>query len=107
MRYSRTLMVIANLGLLINLLGMGYAIVMSEPWHAALHAVLGLAFAMWAGRLRAGRQVALPQGSERFEALEDEVSHLQAQLNDAQDRLDFAERIIAKDVETRRGPPEP
>jgi hypothetical protein len=35
------------------------------------------------------------------------VSHLQAQLNDAQDRLDFAERIIAKDVETRRGPPEP
>ena len=78
----------------INLGGVWFAARPAEPWHATAHAALALAFGLWAQRLRQH-----PGGSElqdRLEALEPEVSMLRQELSEAQERLDFAERLLAQ-----------
>jgi hypothetical protein len=88
----------------INLVAVGLAAGAAEPWHAAGHAALALAFGLWAQRLRQG-----PGGSERearLEGLEAEVSNLRLELNETQERLDFAERLLAQGLESRRVGPE-
>jgi hypothetical protein len=93
----------------INLVAVGFAAGAAEPWHAGVHAALGLAFGLWAQRLRQSRGGAseLQGGSEaRLEALEFEVSDLRRELNEAQERLDFTERVLAKGPESRRVDPE-
>jgi len=91
----------------INLLGAGFAIGSAEPWHAAVHAALALAFGLWAQRLRQG-----PGGSElqaqraALEALESEVSELRQELSEVEERLDFAERLLAQGPEARRVGPQ-
>jgi hypothetical protein len=89
----------------VNLLGAGFAAGQAQPWHATIHAALALAFGLWAQRLRQG-----PGGSEvpaRLEALEVEVSKLRQELSETQERLDFAERLLAQAPETRRVGPQP
>jgi len=81
----------------------GFAARSAEPWHAALHAGLAVAFGVWAIRLRQG-----DAGSEveaRLEALEIEMGNVRRELGEAQERLDFAERLLAQ-VEARRVGPE-
>jgi hypothetical protein len=94
----------------LNLVAVGFAAAAAEPWHAGVHAALGLAFGLWAQRLRES-----PRGSElqgeselrpRLEALEFEVGDLRRELSEAQERLDFTERVLAKPPETRRADPE-
>jgi hypothetical protein len=96
----------------INLLGLGYALGVTEPEHAAIHAVLALAFGAWARRLRLA-----PGGSDsertiedeseaRLEALGSEVSSLRQELSETQERLDFAERMLAQRPEPRRVDPQ-
>lgn len=83
----------------LNLVGIGYAARPLEPMHATIHAVLAAAFGLWARRLRQG-----PGGSEhetRLEALGAEVNHLREELSETQERLDFAERLLAQRPETR------
>jgi hypothetical protein len=89
----------------INLLGAGFAAGTAEPSHATVHAALALAFGLWARRLRQD-----PGGSElqdrleALEALEFEVSNLRQELGETQERLDFAERLMAQSAATRVGP---
>jgi predicted nucleic acid-binding Zn-ribbon protein len=53
-------------------------------------------------RLRANRlESALPEVTERLEALEAGVHDLQRELAEAQERLDFAERLLSKGREER------
>jgi hypothetical protein len=88
----------------INLVAVGAAAGSAEPWHASVHAALALAFGLWAQRLRQG-----PGGSElqpRLEALEFEVSNMRRELNETQERLDFAERMLAQRPEPPRVGPE-
>ena len=88
----------------INLVFVGLAAGSAEPWHAGVHAALALAFGLWAQRLRQD-----PGGGElqpRLEALEFEVSNLRRELSEAQERLDFAERVLAQGEESRRLGPE-
>ena len=88
----------------INLVGVGFAAASAEPWHAAVHAALALAFGLWAQRLRQG-----PGGSERqvrLEVLEAEVSNLRRELSETEERLDFAERLLAQGLESRRVSPD-
>jgi len=88
----------------INVAAAGFAARSAEPWHAAIHAALALAFGLWAQRLGQG-----PGGSERqarLEVLETEVSNLRQELSEAQERLDFAERLLAQGTESRRVGPE-
>jgi hypothetical protein len=86
----------------LNLVSVVYAVLPGEPWHATSHAVLALAFALWAQRLRyrliAARsepQLGL-EALEAFEALQAEVDSLRLELGEAQERLDFAERRLAQ-----------
>ncbi len=84
----------------INVAAAGYAAGLAEPWHAATHAALSVAFGLWAQRLRRR-----PDETERhteLEVLEGEVSDLRRELNEAQERLDFTERLLAQDAESRR-----
>ena len=88
----------------VNFVAVGFALRPAEPWHAATHAALGLAFGLWAQRLRRG-----PGGSEvpaRLEALEADVSRLRQELSETQERLDFAERLLAQGPEARRVGPQ-
>jgi len=97
----------------INLLGAGFAAGSAEPLHAMVHAAFALAFGLWARRLRQG-----PGGSElqdrleALEALEFEVSNLRQELSEMQERLDFAERLLAGPeraewTHNARGPKQP
>jgi hypothetical protein len=91
----------------INLVAVGFAAGQAEPWHAAVHAGLALAFGVGAERLRqrrAGLELQVP--FEAFEALEAEVSEIRRELAETQERLDFTERVLAQGQEARRVGPE-
>jgi hypothetical protein len=91
----------------LNLVGAGFAVGQAEPLHATIHVALGLAFGLWAQRLRLR-----PGGSEledRVEALEAEVGEfgdLRRELTEIQERLDFAERLLAQGQEAQRVGPQ-
>jgi hypothetical protein len=87
-----------------NLVGVGFAAGEPQPWHAAIHAALALAFGLWAQRLRRG-----PGGSELqapLEGLEADVDALRAEVAELHERMDFAERLLAQAPETRRVGPQ-
>ncbi len=88
----------------INLAAGGFAAGLTEPLHAAVHAGLALAFGLWARRLRQGS--AGDEDREGLEALMVEVGDLRQELGEAQERLDFAERLLAQRPEARRMGPE-
>ncbi len=92
----------------INLVGAGFAVGQAETSHATIHAVLALAFGLWAQRLRPGgtERPARLEGLEALDALEAEVSKLRQELTETQERLDFVERLLARVPETRRVDPE-
>jgi hypothetical protein len=90
----------------LNLVAVGFAAASAEPWHAAVHSALALAFGLWAQRLRLGPARRELGGEARFEALEAEVSSLRQELTEAQERLDFAERVLARTSDPRRVGPE-
>lgn len=84
----------------INLIAVGAAANAAEPWHAGVHALLAVAFGLWAQRLHGGTVTGdLPA---RLEAVELDVNGLRRELNETQERLDFAERILAQAQESRR-----
>ena len=88
----------------INVAAVGAAAGAAEPWHAAVHAALALGFGLWAQRLRPMPDMGeLP---DRLEVLEVEVGNLRRELNEAQERLDFAERVLAQAPTQRRVEPE-
>jgi hypothetical protein len=101
----------------INLAGVGYAAGEAEPLHAAIHAALALAFGLWALRLRQRPGVSDSQAGlealEGLQALEGEVTKLRQEVSETQERLDFAERVLAQRAEAprvgpqRQGPKEP
>ena len=96
----------------INAISVGFAL--DDTWHAGIHAGLAVAFALWAQRLRRGPGVGDLQGRlegleaerNRIDALESEMTKLREELNEAQERLDFTERILAKGPEARRVEPD-
>jgi hypothetical protein len=94
---------IALLLTLVNVAGVWVAAAATEPPHATLHGVLGVVCALWAGRLRRrlkeGEAEALPPGNETL-ALD--VDDLREQLAETQERLDFAERVLAQQQPVRR-----
>jgi hypothetical protein len=89
---------------MINLAAVGYAAASAEPWHATVHAALAMAFGLGAYRLRQR-----PGGGDqlgRLEALEADMTALQRELSEAQERLDFTERVLAQRAESRQVGPE-
>jgi hypothetical protein len=84
----------------------------AEPWHPAAHAALAVAFGLWAQRLRERRggggserraqPEALAVEESRLEALEADVNRLRQELSEAQERLDFTERLLAQGPDSRK-----
>jgi hypothetical protein len=91
----------------VNLVAVGFAAGAAEPWHAAVHSGLALAFGLWAQRMRQSQpksELQLP--FDALEALEAEVGVLRQELSEAQERLDFAERVLAQRPESRQVGPD-
>jgi hypothetical protein len=87
----------------INVVAVWFAAMPGEPLHATIHAALAVAFGLWAQRLRQDRGGGQFQAG--LEALELEVDALRRELGEAQERLDFAERVMAQGAEVRRVDP--
>lgn len=96
----------------INFAAAGFAAAAAEPWHATAHVALAFGFGWWAQRLRQRRRDdefktemhdTLQSPLERLQVLEGDVARLQQELNEVQERLDFAERLLVQGRESRQG----
>lgn len=88
-----------------NLIAVGFTASPDQPWHAAGHAALALAFGLWAQQLRRGSRASEPLPT-RLDALEGELTRLRQELSETQERLDFAERLLTQGREARGGNPQ-
>jgi hypothetical protein len=85
----------------------------ADPLHALGHGVAAVLFGLWAHRLKQRRgqgtedQAVEGRDPERIELLEDELARLRQELTEAQERLDFTERMLAQRAqqEVPRGEP--
>jgi HAMP domain-containing protein len=104
---------IAGVLAILNLASIPFAA--GEPWHALGHGVLAVAFGLWAQRLKQRRDEDADQqvldtpaaGADRIEGLEDELTRLRQELSEAQERLDFTERMLTKRAQEAQREPRP
>ncbi len=88
---------IAQLLTAVNVAAIYFAAQAAEPWHATLHGALGVACLLWAERLRTRRNRALYEGADaQSELMSGEMDHVRNELAEVQERLDFAERMLAQ-----------
>ena len=92
----------------VNLVAVGLAAASVEPWHAAGHTALAVALGVWAERLGRGKGTVGREGQNesRLDELEGDLGNLRRELSETQERLDFAERVLAQAAEARRVGPE-
>ncbi|HET9440901.1 MAG TPA: hypothetical protein VFO52_12055 [Longimicrobiales bacterium] len=87
------------LGLVVlNLAGGIFAYLTSEPMHGFVHGAAAVGFGLWAHYLwqspAAGeRQIAQP---DKVKMLEADLSELERELKETQERLDFADQLLKK-----------
>ncbi len=92
-----------------NVVATGFAAAAAEPVHAATHAGLAVAFAVWAQYLR--RRIGSSESEAQIDVLDAvdrldaEVNKLRLEVGEMQERLDFAERLLAKGREGPRVDP--
>jgi hypothetical protein len=96
----------------LNVASVWFAAQAAEPLHATTHAALAVGFGLWALVLKQrgdgntlGGVEAL-KAVEALDALELEATALRQELSETQERLDFAERMLAPRPEPRRVDPE-
>lgn len=95
-----------------NVASVGFAAAAAEPLHATAHAALAVAFGWWAAHLRhriaARTEAAQVESAESLDAIDGfgrELDMLHQALSETQERLDFAERLLAQTPEARRVDP--
>jgi membrane protein implicated in regulation of membrane protease activity len=93
----------------VNVGAVWFAAQAAEPTHATIHAALAAAFAVWSERVRQ-RRVSISEAA--LADMQDQLEGLQAesrgQVAELQDRLDFAERLLAQERRMQGvRPPEP
>ena len=94
---------IAQVLTVVNVAAVYFAAEAAEPWHAVLHATLGVAFLLWAERLRArATRALLEEELGQPELMSGEMDHVRNELAEVQERLDFAERMLAQRREPER-----
>ncbi len=89
-----------------NLGAVWFAAQPAEPWHATGHALLAVLFALGARHLMA-RQRADAQSEHSPDAIDREqaqrtIDGMQAHLAELEERVDFAERLLAKQRDADR-----
>ena len=90
-----------------NVIGVGFA---TGALHSMTHATLAVAFGLWAQRLGRRRESEAEKSldtSDAIESLEAEMIKLRQELIETQERLDFAERMLAQRPDPRRVGPQP
>lgn len=82
----------------VNVASVWFAARAGEAPHATLHAILGVAFMWWAQKLRSDLQTAADDARLAPDPapLDLEVDQLRRQLGEAEERLDFAERMLVQ-----------
>lgn len=91
---------VAWLAAAVNLGAVWFAAAPGEPMHATLHAALAVGFGLGARHLRA-RQRAVLQDQQLQEALDENAyleataETMQARVRELEERVDFAERLLA------------
>jgi hypothetical protein len=88
----------------VNIAGTGYALGISEPLHAGVHAGLAALLGIWGwrGSRRAHATRAFDADDrDRLEMLEEALLEQRREFAEAQERLDFAERMLAQSAERR------
>ena len=85
----------------INVAAIYFAALPGEAIHATVHGGLAVAFALWARGLRFQQRRVQEDGPTRLEEVDAEVGQMRQELSEAQERLDFAERMLAQRPETR------
>ena len=98
---------IASILSAVNLGAVWFAAAPGEPLHATGHAVLAVAFAMWAQRLKGRLRPEGVSGEHAVgtDTLALDVDDLRQALAETQERLDFAERVLAQGDKVRREEP--
>lgn len=71
-----------------------------------ISAILG-GVAIKIAKIKAQTQVTDPRQNDRLAALEDDVAQLRQELSEAQERIDFTERLLAQQRTERLDPPKP
>ena len=89
---------------IVNVVAAGFAWQPGAPLHAAGHLVLALGFGFWAARLKQG--LGTRELQDQIEILQIEVSEIRKELSEAQERIDFAERLLAQEPLPRQVKPE-
>lgn len=97
MPFKRTVWFWIAVGAVVFNAGFGiYASVVEEPMHAFVHGAIALSFGLLALHLRSAavpseRQVERP---DQVELLEADLSELERELRETQDRLKFADQLL-------------
>jgi hypothetical protein len=96
----------------INVGAVWFAALPAEPAHATVHALLAVGFALGARRLMARRQGALPnedlqQVLDQNEQMQQTIDSMEAQVRELEERVDFAERLVAQQKDAQRQPLQP
>jgi hypothetical protein len=81
---------------LVNVVAVGFAASPGEPWHASIHAAVAVGLAVWAQRLGFRRRDTSFTGESLSTEALDELSILRSEVAELSERLDFAERVLAK-----------
>jgi len=95
----------------INLAAVWFAARPAEPWHATTHAVLAAALALGAQRLMTRRRGIAGEDLQRAlddnEQLQQTIEAMRPRMQELEERVDFAERLLAthREAEPRRAPP--
>jgi len=102
---------------LINFGGVWFAARDGQAWHGTIHASLALLFAVGAQRLQARQRPALKSPVDdptaRGRTLEDveacfaELDQLKQRVSELEERVDFVERLLAKQRDAQRLGPRP
>jgi hypothetical protein len=90
---------------LINFGGVWFAAREGQALHATVHAVLAILLAMGAQRLRARRRPDLTSrvvDEDEVHARLDELDLLKQRMSELEERVDFVERLLAKQREAQR-----
>lgn len=89
---------------LVNVAAVWFAAAPGEPLHATIHAALAVVFGLWSQRLRQHPSATdLRALVDDLDSREVEVVRLRQELAEAQERLDFSERMLAQVAQRRPG----
>ncbi len=87
----------------LNLLAAGYYARMGGGLHPIVHLLLAVGFGLWAVRIRERpRSIAANDLPAHLDSVEDQLAELRHEMIETQERLDFAERMLAQRAEAQR-----